>query len=92
MCVLHMDPEMLNKLNNNKKLVKMQAKKDDAFLASESVTKHIPTGLQSQPERAGKYPSRLTRSESYGGQRGQVRLTARVQMGKVLCLAVAMAR
>ena len=33
----HMNPEMLKKFNNKKKLVKKLAKKYDAFLASESL-------------------------------------------------------
>ena len=38
----HMDIEALKKLSKNKKLVKKLAKKYDAFLASESLIKHIP--------------------------------------------------
>ncbi|KAF6372412.1 hypothetical protein mRhiFer1_014565 [Rhinolophus ferrumequinum] len=40
--ISHMEIEMLEKLNKNKKLVKKLAKKYDAFLASASLIKRIP--------------------------------------------------
>ncbi|KAJ1066459.1 hypothetical protein K5549_007581 [Capra hircus] len=85
----HMDTEALKKLNNNKKLVKKLAKKYDAFLASESLIKQIPRILGPGLNKAGKFPSLLTHNENLVAKVDEMKSTVKLQMKKVLCLAVA---
>jgi len=84
-----MDTEALKKLNKNKKLVKKLAKKYDAFLASDVLIKQIPRIVGPGLNKAGKFPSMLTHSESMMAKIDEVRATIKFQMKKVLCLAVA---
>lgn len=84
-----MDAEALKKLNKNKKLVKKLAKKYDAFLASESLIKQIPRLLGPGLNKAGKFPTLLTHSENMVQKVDEVKGTIKLQMKKVLCLAIA---
>mgnify|MGYP003571937137 CR=1 FL=1 len=84
-----MDVDALKKLNKDKKLVKKLAKKYDAFLASDSLIKQIPRILGPGLNKAGKFPTMVTHSDSLTGKRDEVRATIKFQMKKVLCLAVA---
>ncbi|CAG2108170.1 unnamed protein product [Medioppia subpectinata] len=84
-----MDAEALKKLNKNKKLVKKLAKSYDAFLASESLIKQIPRLLGPGLNKAGKFPSLLTHNENMMAKVDEVKATIKLQMKKVLCLAVA---
>jgi large subunit ribosomal protein L10Ae len=84
-----MDTEALKKLNKNKKLVKKLAKKYDAFLASDVLIKQIPRIVGPGLNKAGKFPTMLTHTESMMGKIDEVRATIKFQMKKVLCLAVA---
>eukprot|EP00884_Botryococcus_braunii_P006223 jgi/Botrbrau1/15601/Bobra.0264s0002.2 len=59
-----MSVEDLKKLNKNKKLVKKLAKKYAAFLASDSVIKQIPRLLGPGLNKAGKFPTLISHSES----------------------------
>merc|ERR1711931_247275 len=83
------DVESLKKLNKNKKLVKKLAKEYDAFLASDTIIKTIPRILGPGLNKAGKFPTMLTHSESMTGKVDEVRATIKFQMKKVLCLNVA---
>ena len=85
----HMDIEALKKLSKNKKLVKKLAKKYDAFLASESLIKQIPRILGPGLNKAGKFPSLLTHNENLVAKVDEMKSTVKLQMKKVLCLAVA---
>lgn len=84
-----MDAEALKKLNKNKKLVKKLAKDYDAFLASESLIKMIPRLLGPGLNKAGKFPTLLSHNESMLAKVDEVKATIKLQMKKVLCLAVA---
>ncbi|XP_072164865.1 large ribosomal subunit protein uL1-like [Diadema setosum] len=84
-----MDVEALKKLNKNKKLVKKLAKRYDAFLASDSLIKQIPRILGPGLNKAGKFPTLLTHSDSMVAKVEEVKATIKFQMKKVLCLAVA---
>lgn len=84
-----MDVEALKKLNKNKKLVKKLAKKYDAFLASDALIKQIPRIVGPGLNKAGKFPTMLSHSESMMAKIDEVRATIKFQMKKVLCLAVA---
>lgn len=84
-----MDAEALKKLNKNKKLVKKLAKKYDAFLASESLIKQIPRLLGPGLNKAGKFPTLLTHNENMVQKVDEVKATIKLQMKKVLCLAIA---
>lgn len=84
-----MDAEALKKLNKNKKLVKKLAKKYDAFLASESLIKQIPRILGPGLNKAGKFPTLLTHNENMLQKVDEVKATIKLQMKKVLCLAIA---
>lgn len=85
----YMDAEALKKLNKNKKLVKKLAKGYDAFLASESLIKQIPRLLGPGLNKAGKFPTLLTHNENMVTKVDEVKATIKLQMKKVLCLAVA---
>jgi large subunit ribosomal protein L10Ae len=84
-----MDVEALKKLNKNKKLVKKLAKKYNAFLASESVIKQIPRLLGPGLNKAGKFPTLVTHSESLGQKAEDIKSTVKFQLKKVLCMGVA---
>ena len=73
----------------NKKLVQKLAKKYDASLASESLTKQIPGILGPRLNEAGRFPSLLTYNENMVANMDEVKSMIRFQTKKVLCLAVA---
>merc|ERR1711931_75330 len=59
----HMSVEDLKKLNKDKKLVKILAKKYDAFIASDALIRQIPRLLGPGLNKAGKFPTMCTHSE-----------------------------
>ena len=85
------DIESLKQFNRNKKLVKKLANSYDAFLASESIIRQIPRLLGPGLNKAGKFPTLLTHSESLEAKTLEIQSTVKFQMKKVLCLAVAVA-
>lgn len=84
-----MDVEALKKLNKNKKLIKKMAKKYAVFVASESVIKQIPRLLGPGLNKAGKFPTLCTHSESLEAKVTDIKSQVKFQLKKVLCLAVA---
>ena len=84
-----MDVEALKKLNKNKKLVKNLAKKYAAFLASETVIKQIPRLLGPGLNKAGKFPTLISHSESLEAKVTEIRASVKFQLKKVLCMGVA---
>merc|ERR1711973_312183 len=70
-----MSSDDLKKLNKDKKKVKKLAKSYDAFLASETLIKQIPT--------------LLTHSDDMNQKVNDLKATIKFQMKKVLCLSVA---
>jgi large subunit ribosomal protein L10Ae len=83
-----MDVEALKKLNKNKKLIKKLAKKYDAFLASDVIIRQIPR-LAPGLNKAGKFPSLVTHSESVLNKIHEIRCMVKFQLKKVLCIGVA---
>lgn len=84
-----MDIEQLKALNKNKKLVKKLAAKYAAFVASESLIKQIPRVLGPGLNKAGKFPSVLTASDSMDEKINEIRSNVKFQLKKVLGLGVA---
>ena len=84
-----MDVEALKKFNKNKKLIKKMAKKYAVFVASESVIKQIPRLLGPGLNKAGKFPTLCTHSESLEAKVTDIKSQVKFQLKKVLCLAVA---
>jgi len=78
--------EELKKLNKNKKLVKKMAKKYHAFLASQSIIKLIPRLLGPGLNRAGKFPTPISATDSVSSMVEEVQRTVKFQMKKVVCL------
>lgn len=85
----HMSVDDLKKLNKNKKLVKKLAKRYDAFVASQALIKQIPRLLGPGLNRAGKFPTVVTPSESLENKVNEVKAMVKFQMKKVMCLSVA---
>jgi len=85
----YMTVDDLKKLNKNKKLVKKLAKKYDAFMASEALIKQIPRLLGPGLSKAGKFPTGISHAEDLSRKVIDVRSTIKLQLKKVLCLAVA---
>merc|ERR1711935_103577 len=81
--------EDLKKLNKNKKLVKKLARSYDAFIASDGLIKQIPRILGPGLNKAGKFPTALSHTESMEEKVETVKRTIKFQMKKVLCLSVA---
>ena len=79
----------MKKWNKNKKIIKNFAKKYDAFLSSEALIKQIPRLLGPGLNKAGKFPTLVTHSESLTGKADEVRSTIKFQLKKVLCMGVA---
>ena len=79
----------MKKLNKNKKLVKMLAKKYDAFVASEALIKQIPRLLGPGLSKAGKFPTPVSHSDDLEKKVNEVKSTIKFQLKKVLCLGVA---
>ncbi|KAM0916560.1 hypothetical protein ACQ4PT_010108 [Festuca glaucescens] len=84
-----MDVEALKKMNKNKKLVKRLAKKYHAFLASEAIIKQIPRLLGPGLNKAGKFPTLVSHSESLEAKVNETKATIKFQLKKVLCMGVA---
>ncbi|KAM0843203.1 hypothetical protein ACQ4PT_057847 [Festuca glaucescens] len=84
-----MDVESLKKMNKNKKLVKKLAKKYHAFLASEAIIKQIPRLLGPGLNKAGKFPTLVSHSESLEAKVNETKATVKFQLKKVLCMGVA---
>jgi len=83
------DVDALKIFNRNKKLVKKLAHQYDAFLASESVIRQVPRLLGPGLNKAGKFPTLVTHSESLEAKMAELQSTVKFQMKKVLCLGVA---
>ena len=64
------------------------AKKYDAFLASDSLIKQIPRIVGPGLNKAGKFPTMLTHSESMMGKIDEVKATIKFQMKKVIVLCL----
>lgn len=79
----------LKKFNKQKKPIKKFAKKYDAFLASDTIIKTIPRILGPGLNKAGKFPSLLSSSESMDDKIVELKSTIKFQLKKVLCMAVA---
>jgi len=76
-------------MNKNKKIVKKLAQKYDAFLASETILRQIPRLLGPGLNKANKFPTLLTHTESMEEKLLTVKSTVKFQLKKVLCLGVA---
>merc|ERR1712085_225971 len=81
--------EDLKKLNKNKKMVKKLAQSFDAFLASQVLIPQIPRLLGPGLNKAGKFPSMATHSDSLEGKVNDIRSMVKFQLKKVLCMGVA---
>merc|ERR1712216_934980 len=81
--------EDLKKLNKNKKLVKKLAAQYDAFMASQALIPQIPRLLGPGLNKAGKFPTMITHSDSLEEKATEIRSTVKFQLKKVLCLGVA---
>jgi len=81
--------EDLKKLNKNKKLVKKLAQSYHAFLASDAVIKQIPRLLGPGLNKAGKFPTPITKTVQE--QVNETKANIKFQLKKVLCLGVAIA-
>jgi len=84
-----MSVEDLKKLNKNKTLVKKLAKKYDAFVASQALIKQIPRLLGPGLNRAGKFPTMVSGSDSLVDKVNEVKAMIKFQMKKVICLSIA---
>ena len=84
-----MSVDDLKKLNKDKKLVKRLAKKYHGFLASESVIKQIPRLLGPGLNKAGKFPTLVTKAEPLQNKVNEIKSSIKFQLKKVLCLNVA---
>lgn len=85
----HMSVDDLKKLNKNKKLVKKLAKRYDAFVASQALIKQIPRLLGPGLNRAGKFPTVVSSSDSLETKVNEVKAQIKFQMKKVMCMSVA---
>ncbi len=65
------------------------AKKYAAFLASESLIKQIPRLLGPGLNKAGKFPTLITHSDSMEAKVNELRASIKFQLKKVLCMGVA---
>merc|ERR1712098_102342 len=81
--------EDLKKLNKNKKLVKKLAQQYDAFLASQVLVPQIPRLLGPGLNKAGKFPTLITHSDSLEAKVQDLKKTVKFQLKKVLCMGVA---
>merc|ERR1739847_84336 len=84
-----MSADDLKKLNKDKKKVKRLAKSYDAFLCSDTLIKQIPRLLGPGLNKAGKFPTMITRVDDMMGKVKDLQSTIKFQMKKVLCLSVA---
>ena len=83
-----MSVDDLKKLNKNKKLIKKLSKKYDAFIASEVLIKQIPRLLGPGLSKAGKFPTPISHNDDLQTKLNEVSATIKLQLKKVLCLAV----
>lgn len=81
----------LKKLNKNKKMVKKLAQQFDAFMASQALIPQIPRLLGPGLNKAGKFPTMITASDSIEEKATEIRSNVKFQLKKVLCLGVACA-
>lgn len=81
----------LKKLNKNKKMVKKLAQQFDAFMASQALIPQIPRLLGPGLNKAGKFPTMITGSDSIEEKANEIRSNVKFQLKKVLCLGVACA-
>eukprot|EP01025_Chloroclados_australasicus_P005591 TRINITY_DN11720_c0_g1_i1.p1 TRINITY_DN11720_c0_g1~~TRINITY_DN11720_c0_g1_i1.p1 ORF type:complete len:220 (+),score=11.80 TRINITY_DN11720_c0_g1_i1:91-750(+) len=81
--------EDLKKLNKNKKLIKKLAKGYHAFVASDTVIKQLPRILGPGLNKAGKFSTTVTHTETLEKQVMNVKCSIKFQLKKVLCLATA---
>lgn len=65
------------------------AKKYAAFLASEALIKQIPRLLGPGLNKAGKFPTLITHSDSMEAKVNELRASIKFQLKKVLCMGVA---
>jgi len=83
------DIDMLKALNKQKKPVKKLCDSYDQFLASDSVLKQLTRVVGTGFNKAGKFPTLITHSESLADKIENMRATVKFQLKKVLCLGVA---
>jgi len=81
----------LKKLNKNKKMVKKLAQQFDAFMASQALIPQIPRLLGPGLNKAGKFPTMITGSDSIEEKATDIRSNVKFQLKKVLCMGVACA-
>jgi large subunit ribosomal protein L10Ae len=79
----------LKKLNKNKKMVKKLAQSFDAFMASQALIPQIPRLLGPGLNKAGKFPTMITHSDSVEEKATAIKSTVKFQLKKVLCMGVA---
>merc|ERR1712228_541031 len=84
-----MSADDLKKLNKDKKKVKKLAKSFDAFIASDTLIKQIPSLLGPGLNKAGKFPTLVTHNDDLRQKVDDLKATIKFQMKKVLCLSVA---
>ncbi|GAA96206.1 uncharacterized protein L969DRAFT_84065 [Mixia osmundae IAM 14324] len=85
----YMSVDDLKKMNKQKKIIKKMAKKYDAFLASEALIKQIPRLLGPGLSKAGKFPTPVSHNEDLSQKVTDVKSTVKLQLKKVLCMAIA---
>merc|ERR1712071_141739 len=81
--------EDLKKLNKNKKLVKKLARQFDAFLASQPLIPQIPRLLGPGLNKAGKFPTLISQSDTMEKKVDEIRSQVKFQLKKVLCMGAA---
>merc|ERR1712217_459511 len=81
--------EDLKKLNKNKKLVKKLARQFDGFVASQILIPQIPRLLGPGLNKAGKFPTLITRSDDLEKKISDIKSNVKFQLKKVLCMGVA---
>lgn len=79
----------LKALDKNKKKVKKMAKSYDAFLASASIIKKIPSLLGPGLSRAGKFPAVLNPNDNLEEKVDELKCTIKFQLKKEIVLATA---
>merc|ERR1712232_116313 len=83
------DVETLKNMNKQKKIIKKMARKYNAFLASDVILKQIPRLLGPHLNKAGKFPTLLSKQDKMQDKIMGIQSTVKFQMKKVLCLGVA---
>eukprot|EP00005_Dracoamoeba_jomungandri_P003802 CAMPEP_0174261592 /NCGR_PEP_ID=MMETSP0439-20130205/11518_1 /TAXON_ID=0 /ORGANISM="Stereomyxa ramosa, Strain Chinc5" /LENGTH=223 /DNA_ID=CAMNT_0015346087 /DNA_START=27 /DNA_END=698 /DNA_ORIENTATION=- len=80
--------EDLKGYNRDKKKVKMLAKQYDAFLASQAVIRLVPRYLGPGLNKAGKFPSLISRDAPIPEKVEELKCSVKFQLKKVTCLNV----